>query len=319
VTSAPTVSVCIPVYNNASTLSRCLDSVLAQDGVDFEVVVVDDDSSDDSVAVATAALDPAHRLVRNSPRLGLVGNHNRCLELARGKYVQFVHADDWLLPGALHTLVGELDEADAGMAWAPRRVVTDDATWLRKYGKLHEKFWRLRHRDAGRWAVTQLALLGIPGNWIGEPTCVMFRRQLALDAGLFRDDIYQLLDLDLWLRLMLRASAVFVPQEQSVRSHTATTATANNRRIRRDWLDHLRVVTSTVVDPAAPPVIRVLGALWWVPIWLKVGLENLVFGPDRYRRFTAWLAAPVREFGTAQRVFEARRAIVDGAGAPLDP
>jgi hypothetical protein len=303
-TAAPTVSVCIPVYNNAATLFRCLESVLAQGGVDFEVLVVDDDSSDDSAAIATAALKSEHRLVRNTPRLGLAGNHNRCLELARGKYIQFVHADDWLLPGALQTLANELDESDAGMAWAPRRVETDDAKWLHDYGQHYKKFWRLRERDAGRRVVMQVALLGVPDNWIGEPTCVMFRRQLALDAGRFRDDIYQLLDLDLWLRLMLRQSASFVPREQSVRSHTAATATVSNRKLRRDWLDQLRVITSMVVDPAAPPVVRVLSSLWWVPTWFRVGLENVAMGPERYARLKAWAAAPVREFSTARTFFK---------------
>jgi hypothetical protein len=314
-TSAPTVSVCVPVYNNASTLSRCLDSVLAQEGVDFEVLVVDDDSSDDSAAIATAALKPVHRLVRNSPRLGLAGNHNRCLDLARGKYIQFVHADDWLLPGALQTLAHELDESNAGMAWAPRRVVTDDAKWLRKYGQHYKRFWRLRERDTGRRVVMQVALLGVPDNWIGEPTCVMFRRQLALDAGRFRDDIYQLLDLDLWLRLMLRATASFVPQEQSVRSHTVATATASNRRTRRDWLDQLRVITSMVVDPATPTTIRVLSLLWWVPTWLRVGVENMVLGPDRYTRLKSWAAAPINEFAIAKNVFETRLPVDESSPA----
>jgi hypothetical protein len=231
------------VYNDGSTLTRCLDSVLAQDGVEFEVLVVDDGSSDDRAASATAALKPPHRLVRNSPRRGLAGNHNRCLDLDRGNYIQFVHADDWPLPGALQTLAHELDESNAGMARAPRRVVTDDAKWLRKYGQHYKKFWRLRQHDTCRRVVMVVAPLRVPDNSIGEPTSMMFRRQLALDAGRFRDGIYQLLDLDLRRRLMVRATASFVPQEQSVRSHTGTTATLSNRRMRRAWLDQLRAIT----------------------------------------------------------------------------
>lgn len=114
-TVIPTVSVCVPTYNSAATLRRCLDSVLAQAGVDFEVLVVDDASADDTTDLAGELLRPGDRLVVNDSRLGLVGNHNRCLELARGTYVQFVHADDWLLPGALQSLVGAVREADAGM------------------------------------------------------------------------------------------------------------------------------------------------------------------------------------------------------------
>lgn len=303
-TAAPTVSVCIPVYNNAATLARCLESVLTQEGVDFEVLVIDDDSTDDSVAIATAALTSGHRLVKNTPRLGLAGNHNRCLDLARGEYIQFVHADDWLLPGALRTLADELDESRAGMAWAPRQVVTDDVEWLRAYGQHYKRFWRLRERDTGGRVVLQVALLGVPDNWIGEPTCVMFRRELALDAGRFRDDIYQLVDLDLWLRLMLRAPASFIPTEQSVRSHTAATATVSNRALSRDWLDQLRVITSMIVDPAAPLVIKGLSLLWWFPTWLRIGVENVALGHDRLARSKAWVAAPYHEFFTASSLFK---------------
>ena len=102
--ASPPISVCIPMYNNSATIERCLRSVLEQDGVDFEIVVVDDDSPDGCAAVAEAMLRPGDRLIRNETRLGLMGNHNKCLEVARGHCIQFVHGDDWLLPGALRTL-----------------------------------------------------------------------------------------------------------------------------------------------------------------------------------------------------------------------
>src|SRR5262249_21924999 len=97
----PTVSVCVPMYNNSATIEHCLRSILGQDGVDFEIVVVDDDSSDDCAAIAATMLRSGDRLIHNESRLGLNQNHNKCLELARGTCIQFVHADDWLLPGAL--------------------------------------------------------------------------------------------------------------------------------------------------------------------------------------------------------------------------
>ena len=304
-TTAPTVSVCIPMYNNAETITRCVDSVLAQNGIDFEVLVVDDDSTDESVAIARAALRPGDRLLVNDARLGLVGNHNECLERARGRYVQFVHADDWLLPGALHELARELEEAHAGMAFAPRQVVTDDAQFIRRCGRLHTHFRKLGRRNDGRALALQIALNGMHHNWIGEPTCVMFRRELALDAGEFRDDIYQLLDIDLWLRLMVRSSVCFLPRELSARCHTAATESVRNKSIRRDWLDQLRVITSMIVDPATPRLIRTISLLWWCPIWLRVVAEGVVFGPNRWSRLHIALSAPVGEFDRARRILTA--------------
>ena len=306
-TVTPTVSVCVPTYNSAATVRRCLDSVLSQDGVDFEVLVVDDASADGTADVVEKLLRRGDRLVVNDSRLGLVGNHNRCLELARGTYVQFVHADDWLLPGALQTLHCALRTADAGMVFAPRRIETEDAAFVKGFGQLHTHFNGLAAQNDGRKLAMQMALRGTHHNWVGEPTCVMFRRDLALDAGRFRNDIYQLLDLDLWLRLMMRGTVGFVPTACSVRSHTVETESVRNKTLSRDWLDQLRVITSMVVDPAAPARIRIVNALWWVLIWVRCVVEGAAFGPRRWARAKEAVTAPRREFANARKIFGVAR------------
>src|ERR1700746_1547890 len=106
----PPLSVVGPMYNNSAPIERCLRSILSQDGVEFEIVVCDDNSSDDGAAIAAAMLRPGDRLIRNQPNLGLNGNHNKCIELARGSLIQFVHGDDWLLPGALRRLAPCFDD-----------------------------------------------------------------------------------------------------------------------------------------------------------------------------------------------------------------
>jgi glycosyltransferase involved in cell wall biosynthesis len=298
----PTISVCVPMYNNSATIARCLRSVLDQDGVGFEIVVVDDDSSDDSVAIAATMLRPGDRLVRNETRLGLNQNHNKCMELARGSCIQFVHGDDWLLPGALRKLARCFDDPTVGLAFAPRQVVNHNIRWLRPASKPYIYFLKLREYNHGPSLVAQVALLGASGNLVGEPTCVMFRRRLALDAGGFRNDIYQLVDLDLWLRLMLRSAVCFVPQELSVRSHTAATETLRIMKTRQNWTDHLRILTWLIVDPASPTVIRIIAGVWWLLAWLALPLRVVVFGPHRWLRLRALVLAPVREFAHARRL-----------------
>jgi GT2 family glycosyltransferase len=299
----PLISVCVPMYNNSATIARCLRSVLDQDGVEFEIVVVDDDSSDDSAAIAATMLRVGDRLIRNVSRLGLNQNHDKCLKLARGSYIQFVHGDDWLLPGALQTLAGCFDDPTVGLAFAPRRVLTDDLLWRWRCGRLHARFWKLREYNHGPSLVAQMALWGTGNsNWIGEPTCVMFRHRLALDAGGFRNDIYQLVDLDLWLRLMLRSAVCFVPQELSVRTHTAATETKRNVITRRSWLDHLRILTWLIVDPASPTIIRIIAAVWWLPTWLALTVEVAIHGLHRWLRMKTLVLAPFHEFAHARRL-----------------
>lgn len=298
----PPVSVCIPMYNNAATIERCLRSILDQDGVDFEIVVVDDDSADDGPAIAASMLRPGDRLVKNRPRLGLNGNHNRCLQLARGRCVQFVHGDDWLLPGALATLSRCFDDPTVGLAFAPRQVVTDDEGWQRRYGKLHTHFRELGAHNRGASLVRQMALRGAKDNWVGEPTSVMFRRRTAVEAGGLRGDVYQLVDLDFWFRVMLRSAVCFVPEELSVRSHSAGNETTRVVTTHREWLDQLRILTWLMVDPVSPVVLRIIAALWWFPTWLGVALNAIVFGPQRWSRLKALALAPFREFSHARRL-----------------
>jgi glycosyltransferase involved in cell wall biosynthesis len=279
---------------------------LEQDGVEFEILVVDDDSPDGCAAIAAAMLRPGDRLISNETRLGLNGNHNKCIEMARGRCIQFVHGDDWLLPGALRTLAPCFDDPSVGMAFAPRRVINDKNVPLRRrLGPAHIWFPRLRRGyNRGPTLVAQMMIQAGGANWIGEPTCVMFRRQLALDAGGFRDDIYQLVDLDFWFRLMLRSAVCFVPQKLSVRTHTAGNASIHNVTSRRNWLDRLRILTWLIVDPASPAVVRITARVWWFLTWLQALLGVALFGPERRSRLKTLAEAPDTEFAHARRLAE---------------
>ncbi|MFV0495912.1 glycosyltransferase family 2 protein [Mycobacterium sp.] len=289
------------MYNNSATIERSLRSILDQRDVEFEILVVDDDSTDDSAAIAATLLRPGDRLVRNQPRLGLNANHNRCLELARGDLIQFVHGDDWLLPGALRALAPCFEDPAVGMVFAPRRIDTDDRGWEKRYGTIHTHFRNLDERNRGSSLVQQMLLRGGKDNWIGEPTCVMFRRQLAIDAGGFRTDIYQLVDVDFWERLMLRCTVCFVPRELSVRSHSTATATTRVMAGRRNLLDQHRILTWMIVDPAAPAGVRLTAAAWWLPAWLSMLVEAAALGPHRWTHTRAMTAALFGEFGRARR------------------
>ncbi|BAX92344.1 hypothetical protein MSG_02195 [Mycobacterium shigaense] len=293
------------MYNNSATIERCLRSILGQDGAEFEILIVDDKSTDEGPSIAQKMLRPGDRLVRNDSRLGLNENHNKCIELARGTCIQFVHGDDWLLAGALDSLARCFDDPAVGLAFAPRRVLNDNVPpGFRKQTpeKLHIYFWKLEEYNRGSFLVAQVVgLLGASANFIGEPTSVMFRRQLALDVGGLRDDIHQAVDLDFWLRLMLRCEVCFVPQELSVRHHTGDTETSRIIQSRRHWLDQLRILTWMIVDPSSTIVIRSVARMWWLVAWLTLLVGAAVSGPQRRSRLKILLLAPVREFARARQ------------------
>jgi glycosyltransferase involved in cell wall biosynthesis len=95
-----TVSICIPAYNAAPYLRQCLESALAQTFGDFEIILVDNASTDDTFAIANeyAHIDSRIRLYKNPRNLGFLRNFNRCLDLAGGEWLKFLCTDDWFQP-----------------------------------------------------------------------------------------------------------------------------------------------------------------------------------------------------------------------------
>jgi glycosyltransferase involved in cell wall biosynthesis len=102
-----TVSICIPAYNAAPYLRQCLESALAQTFGDFEIILVDNASTDDTFAIATeyARIDGRIRLYKNPNNVGFLKNFNRCLDLAQGEWLKFLCADDWLQPQCIQRLL----------------------------------------------------------------------------------------------------------------------------------------------------------------------------------------------------------------------
>ena len=130
----PTLSVVVPNYNHARSLPVCLRALLAQSVAAVEVIVIDDASTDDSVAVIEdfAKRHPAIRFLRHDTNRGVVAGMNHGLELARGDFVLFAAADDEVLPGlfvkslrllaqhpeaGLCCSIGDWRQAERGLRW----------------------------------------------------------------------------------------------------------------------------------------------------------------------------------------------------------
>lgn len=102
----PLVSVVIPVFNGEKVIEACLRSVIAQTGVDMEIVVVDDGSTDDTWAVLQRMADQDGRIhAIRQDNGGVSAARNKALEHCRGEYIRFVDADDVLPPGSMQTLL----------------------------------------------------------------------------------------------------------------------------------------------------------------------------------------------------------------------
>ncbi len=115
----PLVSIIVPVYNTQKYLARCLDSLLAQDYENLELILIDDGSTDGSETLLDEYQEKDARVrVIHQENAGVSLSRNRAIEAARGEYIRFVDSDDWLPENATSLLVSAAEEAGCDMVIA---------------------------------------------------------------------------------------------------------------------------------------------------------------------------------------------------------
>jgi glycosyltransferase involved in cell wall biosynthesis len=241
VTRKPLVSVCMPAFNAARWIRDALESALAQTYTDFELVVADNGSTDDTVDIARSYDDPRIRVETSASTINAVANHNRIVRLSRGSFVKFLHADDLLLPRCLEQMVSlALEDEGIGLVFAPREVLVEDAPdpeWLDRFRRPHQGFGPIDRINDGRALFHRLLDGRFEENWIGEPSAVLLRRAALARVGLMNERMFQITDLELWARIMIGHRIGFVDEVLSVYRHHGASGTVQNARIRRDWFD----------------------------------------------------------------------------------
>ena len=124
----PRVSIGVPVYNGERYVARTFDSLLAQTFCDFELIITDNGSTDGTEAICRsyAARDPRVRYHRAAVNEGIVGNFNRCFDLARATYFKWQAADDLVAPTFLERCIAVLDADPAVVLAFTRSVIIDE-------------------------------------------------------------------------------------------------------------------------------------------------------------------------------------------------
>ena len=106
----PKVSICIPNYNYGNYIGDAIQSVLDQSFTDFELIIVDNCSTDDSENVIQKFTDRRIKYFKNETNIGAIRNCNKCVYLAKGEYIFLLHADDQMMPNLLEKEAKILDE-----------------------------------------------------------------------------------------------------------------------------------------------------------------------------------------------------------------
>ena len=170
------LSVIIPVYNVASYLPACLDSVLAQSYTDFELLLVDDGSTDGSSDLCD---DYACRDVRvtvmHQANAGPAAARNAALEVAQGEYVAFIDSDDVVHHQYLETLLHEMEQSGADIVQAPYQIVPASQRPLYDAARLSKPLPKVNKRVELTADEALMAMLYQRGTADSSP-CKLFRR-----------------------------------------------------------------------------------------------------------------------------------------------
>ena len=115
----PKISIIVPVYNAQKTIARCIESILNQDYKDFELLLIDDGSQDDSGSICDdyAKQDQRVRVIHKD-NSGVSATRNLALKEVKGEYLQFLDADDWITPNATRLLLESMGQNDCDMVIA---------------------------------------------------------------------------------------------------------------------------------------------------------------------------------------------------------
>ncbi len=201
----PKVSVVIPTYNYAGYIPQAIESVLAQNFGDFELLIIDDHSSDETVEVVSkfAGKDTRISFRVNPQNIGMVENWNLCLREAKGEYIKYLFADDLLYsPDAIGQMVAALDaEPGASMVASARQIIDSDGKPIKVLTHYPDS-----RSISGAEIINRC--LRFQKNLIGEPTAVMFRKSLA---GRGFDPKYrQIVDMEFWFHLLEQGGFAYI-------------------------------------------------------------------------------------------------------------
>jgi glycosyltransferase involved in cell wall biosynthesis len=257
----PTVSICIPTYNGSTYLPECLESALSQTYSDFELLIIDDCSSDNSVEIGKtyARRDSRIQVFVNDHNLGLVENWNRSVQLSRGEWVKFVFQDDLILPECLHRMLSVATKFATPIVSCARDFIFESNTTeeRRQYYLNHQARVQASFRNSNQWSAQQCseaALQRIGQNLLGEPTAVLLHHSVFERFGWFNPHLRNYCDSEYWIRVASNTGTVHIPEILAMfRVHGGAMSSYLRqtllRRYRAETIDPLLIVHDYAFDP----------------------------------------------------------------------
>lgn len=267
----PTVSVVISTYNRADLLDQTLASVFAQTYRDFEVIVVDDGSTDHTRRTVQKYGDRINFIHQRNSGRSLARNAG--IAAARGEYIAFLDDDDLWLPRKVELQVRIFEASpDVDVVYSPMRVIG---------GSAHGAVWN-EAAPAREHLIEQL----LSRNCVGNPSVVMVRRASLEAVGLFDPYVEPCEDWDFWIRLAIRGcNFQFIPEPLiEYRVHESNTS------LQRLHSGFLAVLNKVFASEGTPASLKRRRCFYLSRRWVYIGNERyflLQLGEAR----RAWLEA----------------------------
>jgi glycosyltransferase involved in cell wall biosynthesis len=213
------VSVCMPTYNGERFIRDSIESVFSQDFEDYELIIIDDASTDSTLDIIHSFNDSRLRLYQNQASLGIPGNWNLCLTKIRGRYVKYLCQDDILYHDCISTMMGTFRMNETvGISFSRRDLLIEDGISVRDL-YVHMKDLQKPLERKGKMAsfLSGRELLescikygGLFFNFFAEPSFVMFDSKWLARTGYFDNRLRQNVDYGYWLRFLLVADVSFI-------------------------------------------------------------------------------------------------------------
>ncbi|HEV2223906.1 MAG TPA: glycosyltransferase [Candidatus Acidoferrales bacterium] len=270
----PKVSVVIPNYNHARFLRKRIDSVLQQTFQDFELILLDDCSTDDSRSILSSyAGNPRVKIEFNDANSGNPFKQwNKGVRLARGKYVWIAESDDYADPRFLERLVAVVD-ADPQVAFAYCR------SWRVSADDQHDGFgdFYLAGIDPVRWTadycaegVEECRNYFVRANSVPNASSVVFRKALYERVGGADESLRMRGDWKLWASMALTGKVAYLAEPLNYFRFHDTSVRSKSEQMKEDLVEHLQVVRWVLGQ--VTPAETVLRKLYkeqsdgWVPL-----------------------------------------------------
>lgn len=248
---APLISVCIPTYNGARYITECLNSVAKQNYLNFEVVISDDQSTDNTIQICEAFQKSAPfpvSIYHHTPS-GIAQNWNHCTQHAKGDFVKFLFQDDVLHQNCLDELAAKIDPNQTHQfIFCNRNFIVEDElandlvtlAWMERYKDLAKR-WKLdltKGMDGKELIRKSSNLFAYPLNKIGEPSITLISRSV-FEMQKFDSALNQMTDVEFYYRIFSNCHITYVDKSLvSIRLHSnqVTSQNLENNKADEDLL-----------------------------------------------------------------------------------